>query len=76
MKNRSKKEKIMVKYEIDVQGMSCGHCVARVEAALKPLTSSAKVDLNAGLATVETDRPAEELLAALDTAGYPGVIRK
>jgi copper chaperone len=65
----------MNKYEFQVTGMSCGHCVAKVESALKPLAKKVKVNLGKGVASVQTDRPAQELLAALDEAGYPGTLK-
>ena len=55
--------------------MSCGHCVARVEGALKPLSNKVNVDLEAKLATGETDKNMDDLLSALEEAGYPGTIR-
>ena len=68
-------ENRMTRYEIEVQGMSCGHCVARVEGALKPLSSEVNVDLEAKLATGETDKNLDDLLSALEEAGYPGTVR-
>ena len=65
----------MNKYEIDVSGMTCGHCVSRVESALKPLSGKVNVDLEANLASVESDRPLDDLLAAMSEAGYPGKLR-
>jgi copper chaperone len=65
----------MNKYEFQVTGMSCGHCVGRVESALKPLAKKVKVDLKKGFASVQTDRPASDILAALDEAGYPGTLK-
>jgi len=72
---RTDEETNMTRYEIEVDGMSCGHCVARVEGALKPLSDAVNVDLESKLATVDSDRPTDELLAALDEAGYPGRLR-
>jgi copper chaperone len=65
----------MNKYEIEVTGMSCGHCVSRVESALETISGKVSVDLGANLAVVESDRPLDELLTALDEAGYPGKLR-
>ena len=58
-----------------VTGMSCAHCSARVEKALKSVegVSSAKVDLNAGEATVVYDpskADEERLEQAVMGAGY------
>ena len=62
-------------YEFEVNGMSCAHCVAKVEKALKPLGKEVHVDLENRSATVLSDAGAEVLLAALDEVGYPGVLR-
>ncbi|SFU77143.1 heavy metal translocating P-type ATPase [Pseudoduganella namucuonensis] len=59
---------------IDVAGMSCASCVARVEKALAavPGVSSASVNLATERAQVESSAPIEfePLRAALDKAGY------
>ena len=65
----------MNKYEIEVTGMTCGHCVSRVESALEPLSGKVNVDLGANLASVESDRPLDDLLAAMSEAGYPGRLK-
>ncbi len=58
-----------------VDGMSCGHCVGRVEKALAATAGvvEAKVDLDSGTAEVrfgaETD--ADRIAAAITDAGYP-----
>jgi copper chaperone len=60
--------------EIIVKGMSCGHCAAAVEKALKSLSgvSAVQVDLKTGRVTFESDRdiPREELGRAVKVAGY------
>ena len=55
--------------------MSCGHCVARVEGALKPLSREVNVDLEAHMAAGETEKDINDLFAALEEAGYPGTVR-
>ena len=65
----------MNKYEIEVTGMSCGHCVSRVESALEPLSGKVNVNLESNLASVESNRPLDDLLAALSEAGYPGKLK-
>lgn len=61
-----------MKKTIAIQGMSCMHCVAHVEKALKALpgTASVKVDLKAALAVVDTGATDETLRAAVEDAGY------
>ena len=56
-----------------IEGMSCGHCTARVEKALNALDGvSAKVDLAAKCAAITLSAPvADEVLkAAVTDAGY------
>ncbi len=65
----------MSRYEFDVEGMSCKHCQARVEKALEPLCGFVEVSLEGASAVVESERPAKELLAVLEEAGYPGTLK-
>jgi copper chaperone len=58
---------------LKIDGMSCGHCVARVEKALKKLDGVAVQRVEVGSAeiaydSVRTTYP--QILAALDDAGY------
>jgi copper chaperone len=56
-----------------VEGMSCGHCVKAVEAALKELTEVNNVDVDLSLkkVVVEGENLVEEkLTAAIEDAGY------
>lgn len=58
---------------LTIDGMSCGHCVAAVRAALAAVAGLQVVDAQVGAATVTTDgRPATlaAALAALDDAGF------
>ncbi len=57
---------------IKIEGMSCGHCSARVEKALNELDGvEAKVDLEKEIANVKADRVADEdLKKAVEEAGY------
>ena len=70
---KEEKENIM-KAEIKVDGMMCGHCVAHVEEALRGIAgvSAAKADLAKGVAFVEYEAPAtlEQLESAITKAGY------
>nr|WP_238902637.1 cation transporter [Clostridium sp. YIM B02506] len=58
--------------KITIEGMSCGHCKARVEKALSELDgiTSAVVDLEAKTATIEGETSDEVLREAIDDAGY------
>ncbi len=62
----------MVK-KIAIEGMSCGHCVARVEKALKGVTgvTAVEVSLAEKSASVTGEGLADEALrAAVEDAGY------
>ncbi|RZV11918.1 copper ion binding protein [Natrinema hispanicum] len=57
---------------ITVDGMSCEHCQQRVEEALATVqgVESVAVDLDAAQATVEGDAATQDLVSAVDEAGY------
>ena len=65
---------------IQVTGMSCGHCTARVEAALNQLEGvTAKADLEKGCVAVTLQSPVDDavLRRAIQDAGYePGEIHE
>ena len=68
--NERKKE-ITMKKIIHIEGMSCGHCSARVEDALNKLPGiSATVDLAAKTATVTGDAADDTLVRTVTDAGY------
>jgi copper ion binding protein len=65
----------MTKSVINVQGMSCGHCVKAVESAVKALPGivSVDVDLKKQTAAVEFDESKtalEGIREAIREAGY------
>lgn len=58
---------------ITIEGMTCGHCQARVEKALNSVEGvKAKVDLKKNSATVETDSTISDdlLKKTVEEAGY------
>ena len=59
-----------------VGGMTCGHCSARVEEALRAVegVASATVNLEAGLATVVGSAAAAELVAAVEGTGKSAAV--
>ena len=62
-----------MKKEMLVEGMSCGHCSARVEKALNAIDGiSAKVDLEKKEAAIELSGTVDDaaLKAAVEEAGY------
>lgn len=74
--NSNKKEVIdMTKKTLKIEGMSCGHCVAKVEKALTDLegVETAKVNLDEKLAEIEYDDSKvglEVLKIAVAEVGY------
>lgn len=60
--------------KIFIEGMSCGHCKAHVEKALKEIcgVKSVSVDLAGKVATVELAHEVadEKFKTAIDEAGY------
>jgi len=63
----------MEKVTLQVEGMSCNHCVNSVEGALKQLGASAQVDLSAKTVTVEYNESSTTLAAikeAIEDQGY------
>ena len=59
--------------KIAIEGMSCGHCVARVEKSLKGVTgvTAVEVSLAEKSASVTGEGLAEDALrAAVEDAGY------
>lgn len=58
--------------ELKVAGMSCGHCVKAVTAAIQAKDPAAKVEvlLDRGVVRAETTLPAAEVAAAVVEEGY------
>ncbi|MCI3205388.1 MULTISPECIES: heavy-metal-associated domain-containing protein [Pandoraea] len=58
--------------QVQVEGMSCGHCVKAVTRAITELDADAKVnvDLGAGRVDVQSDLSPAEVSAAITEAGY------
>lgn len=61
--------------ELKVNDMTCGHCVGAVTKAVKELDPKAmvRVDLGTKQVSVESAKPAAEVIQALEEAGYPAV---
>ena len=55
-----------------VPGISCGHCKAAIESEVGavPGVSAVEVDIGARTVTVEGDAVEEEIVAAIEDAGY------
>jgi len=59
--------------QLEVQGMTCGHCEAAVRKALEAVPGVSRVvqvDRNANRAVVEGDADAAALVAAIKEEGY------
>lgn len=58
---------------LNVPDMSCGHCKAAVETALRGVDAKAEiaVDLAARTVSVTAAAPQADLIAALAAVGYP-----
>jgi copper chaperone len=57
---------------LKIDGMTCGHCQKAVQEALEnvPGTQNILVDLQNGIATLESTVPVEQLIAAVVEEGY------
>jgi len=57
---------------LKVKGMSCNHCKMHVEKALQAVsgTEGTHVDLNKGEAVITGSASREELVKAVEEAGY------
>lgn len=62
--------------ELNITGMSCGHCVSAVEKALKavPGVQGVQVTLQPGKAVVEGNASAQDMIAAVKEEGYAAEI--
>jgi copper chaperone len=62
-----------MKVQLNVTGMTCNHCISMINKAIAALQTDAKVTANLALQqiSVESILTAEEIIAALDEAGYP-----
>jgi copper chaperone len=61
-----------MKFEYDITGMSCQHCVRAVKEALEKLEGVTVVEVTVGHATIESARSLtrDEVDRALDQEGY------
>jgi copper chaperone len=64
--------------ELDIEGMTCMHCVKAVTEALSRVpgvTRVQEVDLDKGTATVQGSPDPEALVSAVKEAGYQAEVR-
>jgi copper chaperone len=66
-----------MQYRFDVDGMTCGHCVRAVTAAVRSVDDAARVevDLKAGVVAIDSSADADRLAAAIRDEGYPVAAR-
>jgi copper chaperone len=64
-------------YNFQVTDMTCSHCVATVEKAVKSVDGGAKVDidLRTFAVKIESDIPASNFAEAISEAGYTGELQ-
>ena len=63
---------------LDITGMSCDHCVARVKKAVDNVTGVHTSDVGIGRATVSFDPStvsADDIAASVTRAGYPARVK-
>lgn len=62
----------MKQTELSIEGMSCGHCVAAVDKALRKVAGVHSVVVDVGKARVEADDSVsrEALVSAIEDEGY------
>jgi len=58
--------------KFQVTGMSCGHCVSAVQNAVQTVDPEARVtvDLGTGHVDVLSAQPRQDIVAAIENAGY------
>ena len=64
-------------YNFQVKDMTCSHCVATVEKAVKSVDGDARVniDLRTLAVKIESDEPASSFAEAISEAGYTGELQ-
>jgi copper chaperone len=60
-------------YELQVENMSCGHCVGAVTRAVRALDPQAQVEVDLAASTVKVESGVQlaSISAAIAEAGYP-----
>lgn len=60
-------------YELQVEGMSCGHCIGVVTRAVREVDAGATVEIDLATQKVKIASGAAlaDITAALEEAGYP-----
>ncbi|MFM2023929.1 MAG: hypothetical protein RIR89_1321 [Actinomycetota bacterium] len=65
----------MEKTQIDITGMTCGHCAASVTKELSTVQGVHVLEVNpqTGKALIEGEAAEQDLVAAIDRAGYHAI---
>ena len=64
--------------ELNISGMTCGHCVTAVAKALRgvPGVEDVQVDLEAGTAVIQGQMDVQALIVAVGEEGYGAQVRR
>lgn len=67
----------MTMYDFEVSDMTCSHCVASVERAVRSVDGAAavKIDLASLAVRIESAKPAASFTEAIQEAGYTPQLR-
>ncbi len=60
----------MAEWTVHIEGMTCGHCLNAVRRALAEVEGTTIHTVQMGRAEVDADAAPEELVAAIEAAGY------
>lgn len=65
----------MQKTEIEIQGMTCGHCASSISKELAAVSGVHVIEVNhqTGKAVIEGEAAEQELAEAIDRAGYQAI---
>lgn len=55
---------------LNLEGLSCGHCVASTRKALEAVPGTTQVDVELNKAVVQSSADSQQLIAAVEEAGY------
>lgn len=64
-------------HNFQVTDMTCGHCASTVEKAVKSVDAGAqvKIDINTRKVEIQSEKPADDFVAAIGEAGYTGELQ-
>ena len=60
------------KIQLSIPTMKCGHCIATIQSTLDAVAGihSVSIDLENKTAIVDAEKPAEDIINIIHTAGY------